>query len=169
MKQKNLILPLIITVVIFLIAGIIGGYYLGKNSMTEMQIRADDKSNSFSDWKVYENKKYNFSVKYPSDWKVSKNEGSGTEVTFQSVDSGGDLVPSYIGIIPLSNNDLVTQVVGAYGTTSNDEYKVVSVNNQRFVVFIYTSQYGASMEQSEKAVNISKPVFDQMIITIKPL
>ncbi|MCL4367323.1 hypothetical protein M1563_04115 [Patescibacteria group bacterium] len=95
MYQRGFALFSLIIGILILAGIILGGYYLGLFkpflNLPESNIPTTQNTHSekASDWKTYTNTKYNYSIDYPSNWKVREYPDTQEGATFSPPDKSG--------------------------------------------------------------------------------
>ncbi len=153
MSQRGSI-PLYIFLGTVILLGLVGGsYYLGKNSQTNTQLQVSKDQvqaqptvvptvNPTANWKVYSNKKYGYSVRYPNNLEAREVETSYdqyVEFTLGKDASGNTYLPNYT--ITVAKEDFYAKNAASVNFLSSDwtkafyEMSVGEIKNAETVTF----------------------------------
>src|SRR3989344_9463411 len=87
-SQKGFIVQLIILIMAIVIVGA-GVYLYSQNKGVEVneEVSMNSTSTEVNSWKTYENKQFNYEVKYPTEWSLDASRANPTGDTYVSVAS----------------------------------------------------------------------------------
>jgi len=99
-SHKKSILVVGVIILAFFLSGVILKVFQNKKNLqvktTEIEYKnpKTEKGQDYSEWKIYENEKYGYRLKYPADWSIFNDEGESdfSDITLdenQSIKQGG--------------------------------------------------------------------------------
>jgi len=175
--KKSFLTGKIILLIVLLIFFGLGGIYLALNSKTLPAGRqakpqpivptstpSPAPTDQTANWKIYENTKYHYSIKYPKEWSIVEGVSTNPEkITFSSPTSNMlDPKPALVSVIAVNKTEFNSDWVNNYGPFA---YKTFDKNDKVFAIIANTYMEGAAA--SKEIEQLAKNTLEKMVSTFK--
>ncbi len=117
-----------------------------------------------TNWKIYENTKYHYSIKYPKEWSIVEGVSTNPEkITFSSPTSNMlDPKPALVSVIAVNKTEFNSDWVNNYGPFA---YKTFDKDDKVFAIIANTYMEGAAA--SKEIEQLAKNTLEKMVSTFK--
>ncbi len=151
--QRGLLLPVIVVALLLLIVGV-GAYYLGRRTQSvpqqsttpQVAVTSPTIPDSTANWQTYTNQKYNFAIKYPSDWKYIEVPNN----KYQTQYDGVWLLPKS-STPPLPNSDGLTVPIALQLSTTDPSINPQFIDNYKSESYLIGILQGKRITGTSKA------------------
>lgn len=173
--QKGLV-PIIILLGILILVGVAGGaYYLGYSGKSEptkvvsqlqptsqpTSVQQATTSADISNWKTYNDDRYNFTFQYPENLTTEKGVLPQKITVYGSPREGVKEI-AYFSVLITPINQFKQDDIKNFAPF---DFKNIQKDDQTFTILTYSAQYGGA--PSLETQNWAKDIFNQILSTFK--
>ncbi|HTK03566.1 MAG TPA: hypothetical protein VL401_02235 [Alphaproteobacteria bacterium] len=157
-----------IIIILVVLAAIAGAYYFGTKNKQNVVSEVLTTGPIVSTWKTYTNTKYNFELKYPTNWYYAENNDFGVFISNKPITKVSGMYTPELDQIVVEYLFFASAFENGLGIT---EYKtsegIQMVSDTKFIA--PSQSFGASVDYQKSNPNLDNllPITDQILSTVK--